>query len=87
MNTFHLTRRIALCAGGLAIVGMGVTAGCAAKESPAPTDSSQTSVSSNQVSPTTKAIRPTAKTPGPNGNPPSVNAPAVPPATVLPGPG
>lgn len=85
MNTSHLTRRITLCAGGLAVVGMGVIAGCAAKDSPAPTDASRTSVSSNQVSPTTKGIRPTAKTPGPNVSLPSANNPVVPPA--LPGPG
>jgi len=85
MNTSQLTRRIALCAGGSAILGMGLIAGCAAKESPAPTEPSQTSVGSNEVSPTAKAIRPTAKTPGPNVNLPSANSPAAPPA--LPGPG
>jgi hypothetical protein len=85
MNTFHLTRRITLCAGGLAIIGMSVTAGCAAKESPAPTDSSPTSVTSNAISPTENAIRPTAKTPGPSAKPPSANSPAVP--SALPSPG
>lgn len=41
-----LARRFALCVGGLAIAGMGLTVGCSAKQSPAPTAPVQNSVDS-----------------------------------------
>ena len=74
MSNSGLTRRIALCAGGLAIVGMGLTVSCSAKQSPAPTDSTQNSIDSKA---------PTAKTPSGNSFAPSVKAP--PAQTALPG--
>jgi PBP1b-binding outer membrane lipoprotein LpoB len=44
MENSGWARRIALCTGGLAIVGMGLTAGCSAtKESPSPTGDATTS--------------------------------------------
>ena len=44
MDNSGWARRFALCAGGLAIVGMGLTAGCSAtKESPSPTGDPTTS--------------------------------------------
>ena len=61
MNTPPLTRRIALCVGGAAIVGMGLTVGCSAKQSPAPTEPAQNSVdakvtkSGNSFAPPVKA--------------------------------
>ena len=44
MENSGWARRFALCVGGLAIVGMGLTAGCSAtKESPSPTGDPTTS--------------------------------------------
>jgi hypothetical protein len=62
MTTAHLTRRIALVAGGAAIIGMGaLTAGCStsAKEAPAPSSTSTATSSAPSLSPTEKdAIKP-----------------------------
>ena len=61
MMNSGLTRRIALGVGGLAIVGMGLTVGCSAKQAPAPTEQIQGSVdakvtkSGNSVAPAVKA--------------------------------
>ena len=61
MQTSSFTRRVALCAGGVAIVGMGLTVGCSAKQAPAPTEQIQGSVdakvtkSGNSVAPAVKA--------------------------------
>ena len=61
MNNSTLTRRIALCAGAVAIAGMGLTVGCSAKQAPAPTEPTQSSVdakvtkSGNSVAPAIKA--------------------------------
>ena len=56
MENSGWARRIALCIGGLAIVGMGLTSGCSAtKESPSPTGDSPTS---NSVDSKTNVNRP-----------------------------
>ena len=61
MTNSTLTRRIALCAGAVAIAGMGLTVGCSAKQAPAPTEPAQNSVdakvtkSGNSVAPAIKA--------------------------------
>lgn len=57
MTSAHLTRRIALVAGGAAIIGMGaLTAGCGstAKEAPATSSTPSASTSAPVLSPTEK---------------------------------
>lgn len=72
-------RRIALIAGSLAIVGMGLSAGCSAKETPAPTAPMENSVESKRPE-----ANPTAnQTQAPNSFSPAMTAP--PPATAVPG--
>ena len=68
MSRSRLARRIALLTSGLAIVGMGLTAGCAARESGAPAESTPASVDSKA---------PTAKTPAPLDHPPLVTGPTA----------
>lgn len=78
MKNTGLTRGFALLVGGLAIAGMGLTAGCSAKQSPAPTEQMDSQVESK---------RPSQKEPGekapkaPNSYKPSVKAPSAPTAT------
>ena len=73
MENSGWARRIALCAGGLAIVGMGLTAGCSAKESPAPSNSPAPSGMDSKIS----------RTNGPGSFAPSNTAKQAP--TALPG--
>jgi hypothetical protein len=78
MKSDRLTRRLALVAGGGAIIAMGaLTAGCGGNEAPSP--SSTTTTSSVAPSPTEKSINPT----GGNSFTPPVKAP--PAQTVQPG--
>ncbi len=78
MTTDRLTRRLALVAGGSAIVAMAaLTAGCGGSESPSP--SSTTTTTTTTPSPTEKNVTPG----GGNSFSPSVKAPAAP--TALPG--
>ena len=72
MNTSPLTRRIALCVGGVAIVGMGL-AGCTAKQAPAPTEPAQNSVDA-KVTKTGNSFAPSVKAPSaPTALPGNVN--------------
>ena len=65
-------RRIALCAGALSILGMGLVTGCAAKESPAPA-----------TVPASNAVDSKVGNPGPSSFAPTKSA--LPAATVAPG--
>lgn len=79
MEKSGFTRRIALCVGGLAVVGMGLTVGCSAKQSPAPTEPVQNTVESKLPANTPAQIPAGPK----NSFAPSVKAPAA--ATAQPG--
>lgn len=48
MITGNVTRNVALLVGALAIAGMGFTAGCSAKQTPAPTEQTDTHVDSKR---------------------------------------
>lgn len=48
MTNVSLSRKFALVVGGLAIAGMGLTVGCSAKQSPAPTEQVDTQVDSKR---------------------------------------
>ncbi len=75
MTSGRLARRLALVAGGSAIIAMGtLTAGCGGKEAPAP--SSTTTTTTTSVSPTEKQVNPT----GGNSFTPPVYAPPAPTA-------
>jgi hypothetical protein len=77
MKSGRLARRLALVAGGSAIVAMGaLTAGCSGGEKPSPSSTTPTTTS---VSPTEKSIDPT----GGNKFTPPVIAPPAP--TAIPG--
>lgn len=79
MNSGRIARRLALVAGGGAIIAMGaLTAGCTSSEEPKPTTTT-TTTSSVAPSPTEKNITPG----GPNSFSPSVVAP--PAQTARPG--
>ena len=72
------TRRLALVAGGSAIIAMGsLTAACGSNESPAP--SSTTTTTTTPPSPTEKSLTPG----GANSFSPTVKAPPAP--TAIPG--
>jgi hypothetical protein len=73
-----LTRRIALFVGGLAVVGMGLTVGCSAKQSPAPNAPADSQVDSKRGAPDGKEGGGKAK----QGSPEKVMAPGA--ATVNP---
>jgi hypothetical protein len=49
MTNVSLSRRFALVVGGLAIAGMGLTVGCSAKQSPAPTEQTDNQVDSKRA--------------------------------------
>ena len=73
MGNYGLTRRIALCVGGVAIVGMGLTVGCSAKQSPAPTEPAKSRVDS-KVTKTGNSFAPSVKAPSaPTALPGNVN--------------
>ena len=71
MRTARLTRQIAPCAGGVAIVGMSALTACSANEKEAPSTSTTPSSTSAapSVSPTEKAVGPG----GANSFSPTVN--------------
>jgi len=72
MTSGRLARRLALVAGGSAIIAMGaLTAGCGGKEAPAP--SSTTTTTTTSVSPTEKQVNPTG---GNSFTPPGYAPPA-----------
>jgi hypothetical protein len=76
MTSGRLARRLALVAGGSAIIAMGaLTAGCGGKEAPAPS-STTTTTTTTSVSPTEKQVNPT----GGNSFTPPVYAPPAPTA-------
>lgn len=76
MSSRRFARRMALVAGGGAIIAMGaLTAGCSGSESPAP--STTTTTTTTSVSPTEKSVSPT----GPNSFTPPVYAPPAPSGT------
>ena len=76
MSSRRFARRLALVAGGSAIIAMGaLTAGCGGSESPAPS-STTTTTTTTTVSPTEKNISPT----GGNSFSPPVIAPPAPTA-------
>jgi hypothetical protein len=80
MMSGRLTRQIALCAGGLAIVGMGTLTACGKSGQNAPSSTTPTTTTSAPApSPTEKAVSPG----GPNSFTPTVKAPPAP--TALPG--
>jgi hypothetical protein len=79
MMSGRLTRQIALCAGGLAIVGMGTLTACGKSGENAPSSTTSTTTSAPAPSPTEKAVSPG----GPNSFTPTVKAPPAP--TALPG--
>ncbi|MGH3637736.1 MAG: hypothetical protein ACRDUX_01785 [Mycobacterium sp.] len=79
MKSDRWARRLALVAGGSAIIAMGaLTAGCSGTESPAPssttTTTTATTTSSVAPSPTEKNVNPT----GGNSFSPPVKAPPLP---------
>ena len=79
MNSGRFARRLALVAGGGAIIAMGaLTAGCSSSESPAPSSTTTTTTTSvapsPSPSPTEKNINPT----GGNSFSPPVKAPPLP---------
>jgi len=80
MISGRLTRRLALVAGGGAIIAMGaLTAGCSSTESPTPSSTTTTTTSSVAPTSTEKNITPG----GPNSFSPPVKAPPAP--TGVPG--
>ena len=78
MNAVRLTRRLALVAGGSAIVAMGALTACSSSESPSPS-STTTTTTTVAPSPSEKSIDPTA---GNKFTPPVTANPAQ---TVQPG--
>jgi ABC-type glycerol-3-phosphate transport system substrate-binding protein len=78
MKSDRWARRLALVAGGSAIIAMGaLTAGCSGTESPAPSSTSTTTTTSSVApspTPTEKSINPT----GGNSFSPPVKAPPLP---------
>lgn len=74
MYASGVNRRIALFVGGLAVVSMGLTVGCSAKQSPAPTAPAQNSVDSK---------RPQVES---GGKPSNAQKPAAPPVKAKPAP-
>jgi hypothetical protein len=61
MTTVHLTRRIALVAGGAAIIGMGaLTAGCSTPTKDAPAPSSTSTATSSAPAPSSAPATSTA---------------------------
>ncbi|WP_284233727.1 hypothetical protein [Mycobacterium antarcticum] len=73
MKSSRLGRRLALVAGGSAVVAMAaLSAGCSSTESPSPSTSTTTTTSS--VTPTEKSLTPG----GPNSFSPPVKAPPAP---------
>jgi len=73
-----LTRKLALAAGGLAIVGMGALSACSSADKDKPAETTAPSQSSNAPSPTEKAVGG-----GANSFSPTVKARPAP--TALPG--
>lgn len=73
MKSSRLGRRLALIAGGSAVVAMAaLSAGCSSTESPSPSTSTTTTTTS--VTPTEKSLTPG----GPNSFSPPVKAPPAP---------
>ncbi|WP_284225841.1 hypothetical protein [Mycobacterium antarcticum] len=73
MKSSRLGRRLALVAGGSAVVAMAaLSAGCSSTESPSPSTSTTTTTTS--VTPTEKSLTPG----GPNSFSPPVKAPPAP---------
>lgn len=79
MKSGRMARRVALIAGGGAIIAMGALTACSGSESPSPSSTTTTTTTTTSVSPTEKAITPG----GANSFSPSVLAPPAP--TALPG--
>jgi hypothetical protein len=82
MKSDRMARRLALIAGGSAIIAMGaLTAGCGTKEAPSPSSTTTTTATTSAAtpSPTEKSINPSAG----NSFTPPVNATPAP--TVQPG--
>jgi hypothetical protein len=82
MQSDRMTRRLALIAGGSAIIAMGaLTAGCGQNQSPSPSSTTTTTTTTTSVapSPTEKSINPTG------GNSFSPPVKATPAPTVQPG--
>jgi hypothetical protein len=81
MKSDRMARRLALVAGGSAIIAMGaLTAGCGGNQSPSPSSTTTTTTTTSVApSPTEKSINPSAG----NSFTPPVKAPPAP--TVQPG--
>lgn len=80
MKSDRMARRLALIAGGSAIIAMGaLTAGCGGKETPTPSSTTTTTTSVATPSPTEKSLNPTA------GNSFTPPVKATPAPTVQPG--
>jgi len=79
MKSDRLTRRLALVAGGSAVIAMGALTACGSNQSPSPSSTTPTTSSSVAPSPTEKSINPTA------GNSFSPPVKATPAQTVAPG--
>lgn len=79
MKSGRMARRVALVAGGGAIIAMGALTACSGSESPSPSSTTTTTTTTVAPTPTEKAITPG----GPNSFSPSVLAP--PAQTARPG--
>lgn len=79
MKSGRMARRVALVAGGGAIIAMGTLTACSGSESPSPSSTTTTTTSSVAPTPTEKAITPG----GANSFSPTVLAP--PAQTARPG--
>lgn len=77
MQNSGLTRRVALSVAGLAVVGMGFTVGCSAKQAPAPTQQTENQVDSKRSVQKEPESKPKPK----KSFEPAIKAPAAPTAT------
>ncbi len=74
MQNSGLTRRVALSVAGLAVVGMGLTVGCSAKQAPAPTQQTENQVDSK------RSVQKEPESKPRNSFKPEIKAPAAPTA-------